>query len=143
MIDQHDLFRHPPAPARDVARATHAHQRPREAAARDDVLDAMELARASYLDQVRRAMTRLFWERHEQVRRAGYWMHGTARESIAWVSADDARTHFEILRPPADLNRNFLGAVWRGGWKALPNRRVQSATPGSHANELKVWTLDV
>ena len=132
MIDQTpDLFAAPVLPA------------PSEQAKRDAVLTGLEAQRRRFLEDLRRAMRLLLLERREAVARTGSWRTeaGTLERDV-WVSADDVRRVFESWNPPAAINRNFLGAVFRGGWAALEHRRVLSTTPGSHANELKCWTLD-
>lgn len=115
---------------------------PVEQALRDQALERLEAERADWLTRIRQAMRVLFFERREAVLRDGGWDGPVGREADPWVSADDARRWFEDRDPPTSINRNFLGAVFRlRGWRPLLGRRILSATAGSHANELKLWTF--
>lgn len=102
---------------------------------RDSILDRMEAseARQVLLERLRGEMRVLFHARDTSVE----WKrdHG-----YAFVTATDARELLESWQdvPPADeLNRNFLGALFRVGWRAIGMQ--PSGTPGSHGRRELRW----
>lgn len=60
----------------------------------------------------------------------------------AYVTADDARVILESqpdCPPASELNRSFLGALFKtAGWEST-GKYITSNTPGSHANRLVCW----
>lgn len=85
------------------------------------VLAAFESSRGEWLDRIRALAREL---------------HATLGRPI---SADDLRRVMRQhpgLEPPGD-NRNAMGAVFRGGWRAVG--MIQSETPGSHGRIVRTW----
>lgn len=91
---------------------------------------ASDPMRASYLRVIRDRMRMIYRTR---VRAYG------ADSQRAVVRPDDAREIFEReCNAPADMSRNFLGAVFRErGWVRVGEYR--SETKGSHGNDLNEY----
>lgn len=121
------VVRHSPGGDRYVERPKTARDQRRELQAKDSALLTMEQKRKGWLTDVRDAMRRLAVHRCTH-HGAGYYA----------VTPDDARTWFEGQKPPKDMSRNFLGAVFRtSDWVCVGT--YKSGTKGSHGNELKKY----
>lgn len=104
-------------------------QRHPEERKRDEILAILAELRRGYLETIRAYVESLYWQRRR--------LYGDR----AYVTADDARKHFEGLPdipPPDEMSRNFLGCVFKGGgWEAVGF--YKSKTEGSHANRVFRW----
>ncbi|MDH5761049.1 MAG: hypothetical protein OEZ65_15915 [Gemmatimonadota bacterium] len=105
---------------------------------RDSILDRMEAdeARGTLLDRLRGAMLLLYAARQ----RDPEWLANHAKHGRAYVTATDAREELESWPdvPPAEqLNRNFMGGLFRKGWRAVGFH--PSGTNGSHGRREMMW----
>lgn len=112
-----------PLPRRAVANA--------EEVIADRTLATHESVRQELLDQLRQRMVVLYQQR----------LDAQGRE-LAYVTADDARLILDTdpkVPGPDELNRNFLGALFKApGWQPT-GQYIKSRTAGSHANRLLCW----
>lgn len=102
---------------------------------RDSILDRMEAseARQVLLERLRGEMRALFHARDS----SEAWK---AEHGYAFVTATDARELLESWSdvPPAEeLNRNFMGGLYRRGWRAIGMQ--PSGTAGSHGRRELRW----
>ncbi|MDI7267500.1 MAG: hypothetical protein QME96_05860 [Myxococcota bacterium] len=102
---------------------------------RDSILDRMEASevRRVLLERLRQEMRGLYRDRDTSVE----WKE---KHGYAFVTATDARERLESwsdVPPQEELNRNFLGGLFRGGWRAIGMQ--PSGTAGSHGRRELRW----
>lgn len=72
------------------------------------------------------------------------WKDLVKRGLRDYVTADDARILLEIAFDDGRFERpqgkfNFMGSVFRKGWRKVPGEKHQSETDGSHGNDIYRW----
>lgn len=96
--------------------------------AKDAVLGAMSWKHRDLLGELRQAMYTLWQKRRKH------------QGAAAYVTADDARVILDAdTTLPPDLNKNFMGSLFKGKQWEPTGEQVKSKTPGSHANRLMCW----